>query len=130
MLSLAALDEALGVFEGLSMSDLERKAHALGDLFIALVEQCCPDMTLASPRQADARGGHVSLAYPEGYPVMQALIAAGVIGDFRAPDTLRFGFSPLYVRYVDVWDAVARLAAILRDEGWREPRFHIPALVT
>ncbi|MBW3560742.1 MAG: kynureninase [Proteobacteria bacterium] len=130
VLSLAALDEALGVFEGLSMSDLERKARALGDLFIALVEQCCPDMALASPRQADARGGHVSLAHAEGYPVMQALIAAGVIGDFRAPETLRFGFSPLYVRYVDVWDAVARLAAILRRERWREPRFHIPAVVT
>ncbi len=130
VLSLAALDEALGVFEGLSMGELERKARSLGDLFIALVEQRCPEMVLASPRHGAERGGHVSFAHPHGYPIMQALIDAGAVGDFRAPDILRFGFSPLYLRYVDLWDAVDRLAAILSDGSWREPHFNNPAMVT
>jgi kynureninase len=72
----------------------------------------------------------VSLAHPDGYAIMQALIERGVIGDFRAPDVLRFGLAPLYVRYVDVWDAVALLRAVMRDETWREPRFRQRRSVT
>jgi kynureninase len=70
------------------------------------------------------------LAHPDGYAIMQALIERGVIGDFRAPDVLRFGLAPLYVRYVDVWDAVALLRTVMRGETWREPRFQQRRSVT
>ena len=79
---------------------------------------------------AAARGSQVSFRHPEGYAIMQALIAHGVIGDFRAPDILRFGFTPLYTRFVDVWDAVDRLVHVLDSGEWREPRFHRKAAVT
>ena len=128
VLSLAALDEALAVFEGVDMAAVQAKAVALGDLFIRLVRERCPELGPASPERG--RGGHVSLAHPDGYPLMQALIARGVIGDFRAPDILRFGFAPLYLRHVDVWDAVAVMEAVLRTESWREPRFQARAAVT
>ncbi|HSC19998.1 MAG TPA: hypothetical protein VLC74_13920, partial [Rhizomicrobium sp.] len=76
------------------------------------------------------RGGEVSLRHADGYAIMQALIADGVVGDFRAPDFMRFGFAPLYTRYVDVFDAVAKLADIVRSGRWREERFHVRAAVT
>jgi kynureninase len=128
VLSLAALDEALAVFEGVDMAAVQQKAVALGDLFIRLARQRCPELRLASPEAG--RGGHVSLAHPDGYPIMQALIARGVIGDFRSPDVLRFGFAPLYLRHVDVWDAVGGMEEVLRTEVWREPRFQARAAVT
>ena len=86
---------------------------------------------LASPRDASHRGSQVSFAHPaHGYEIMQALIARGVIGDFRAPDLLRFGFTPLYTRFVDVWDAVDRLRSVLDSGEWRNPRFAVRAAVT
>jgi kynureninase len=128
VLSLTALDEALAVFEGVNMAAVQAKAVALGDMFIRLVGERCPELSLASPEAG--RGGHVSLAHPDGYPIMQALIAHGVIGDFRAPDVLRFGFAPLYLRYADIWDAVEIVEEVLRTETWREPRFQRRAAVT
>ena len=98
---------------------LRRKSVALTDLFVRLVEQECDGFgfALASPREAERRGSQVSLRHPEGHAIVQALIARGVIGDFRTPDILRFGFAPAYVRFADAWDAVARPA---RGDG--EPR--------
>jgi kynureninase len=130
VLGLTALEAALGVFDGVDMADVRAKSMTLGDLFIALVEQRCAGFSLACPREADRRGSQVALSHPSGYPIMQALIARGVVGDFRAPDILRFGFTPLYVRHVDVWDAVDRLAAVMESGEWREPRFHEVAAVT
>jgi kynureninase len=130
VLSMTALDAALDVLDGVSMAEVQAKARALGDLFIALVAARCPALVLASPEDGASRGGHVSLRHLNGYPIIQALIEGGVIGDFRTPDVLRFGFSPLYLRYVDVWDAVDRLGTILADETWREPRFSERAAVT
>ncbi|MGQ3049936.1 kynureninase/PvdN C-terminal domain-containing protein, partial [Niveispirillum sp.] len=108
------------------------KARTMGDLFIALVEEKLgSDMfRLDSPRDGSLRGGHVALAHAQGYPIMKALIEAGVIGDFRAPDTLRFGFSPLYLRYTDVADAVDILADIMARGVWREERFQAKDAVT
>lgn len=120
ILAYAALEGALSVFEGIDMNELRRKSIALADLFIELVELNIESsgLTLASPREAALRGSHVSFAHADGYVLMQRLISRGVIGDFRAPDLLRFGFTPLYLRYVDIWDAVD----ILRQEIqlWRE----------
>lgn len=132
ILSLAALDAGLEAFDGLDMGVVRAKAGALGALFIALVEERCAGLglTLASPRAVDARGGQVSFEHPEGWAVMQALISGGVIGDFRRPDIVRFGFAPLYVRFVDVWDAVEMLGDILETEAWREDRFQAVSAVT
>lgn len=108
VLAFAALDGALDIFDGLDMVAVRRKSVQLSELFIASVEALpsARALTLASPRDPRRRGSHVSFAHAQGYPLMQRLISRGVIGDFRAPDLLRFGFTPLYLRFVDVWDAV------------------------
>lgn len=130
VLGLTALDAALAAFEGLEMSALRAKSRALGDLFLDLVAERCPEFGVGCPRDSDKRGSQVSLTHPNGYPIVQALIARGVVGDFRAPDVLRFGLAPLYVRYVDVWDAVDHLVQVMAGEEWREPRFNQVAAVT
>jgi kynureninase len=132
VLSLAALETGIDTFDGVDMAAVRAKAGRLGDLFIALVEQRLPGagFELASPREASARGGQVSFRHPEAYPVVQALIERGVIGDFRAPDVARFGFAPLYVRFVDVWDAVQRLVEVMQAEAWRDPRWAARKAVT
>lgn len=108
VLAFAALDGALETFDGVDMAAVRHKSVQLSELFIALVEALpgAGALTLASPRDPQRRGSHVSFAHAHGYPLMQRLIARGVVGDFRAPDLLRFGFTPLYLRFVDVWDAV------------------------
>ena len=85
---------------------------------------------LGSPREADMRGSQVSILHRSGYAIMQALIERGVIGDFRAPDILRFGFTPLYTRYVDVWQAVSTLADIMNSNDWRDEKYAVQAEVT
>ena len=118
---------------GQGMAGLRRKSIALTRLFIELVEARCAGhgLVLASPREDALRGSQVCFAHPTGgYPMMQALIARGVIGDFRAPDILRFGFMPLYTRFVDVWDAVQQLQQVLESGEWREARFNQKAAVT
>jgi kynureninase len=131
-LSLIALEEALTAFDGVDLHVLRRKGSALGDLFIQLLEQELPDsgFTLACPRQAEQRGSQVSFHHAEGYAIMQALIARGVIGDFRAPDILRFGFAGLYVRYTDVWNAVAALKQVMSTRAWDTPAFTTRKAVT
>jgi kynureninase len=111
---------------------VEAKGRALTDLFIAEVEARCADpaLTLASPRDAAGRGLHVSFAHPEGYAVVQALIARGIIGDFRAPDIARFGFSPLFLSFAQVWDAAAAVCDVLDGRAWDTPAFRTRAPVT
>lgn len=137
ILSLAALECGVEVFEAAEdlggMKAVREKSLALTGLFIDLVESRCSGhgLRLVTPRQGDLRGSQVSFAREEGgYAIMRALIARGVIGDFRAPDILRFGFTPLYTRFVDVWDAVDRLEDVLRTGEWRDPRFSVRAAVT
>ncbi|MGZ9099355.1 MAG: kynureninase [Brevundimonas sp.] len=132
ILSLTALDAALDAFDGVDMAQARLKAGALGDLFIEQVEMQCAQhgLTPVGPRAASVRGGQVSFAHPDGWAIMQNLIARGVIGDFRRPDVIRFGFAPLYVRYVDVWDAVEVLGEILDSGSWREDRFQADRAVT
>lgn len=132
ILSLTALDAALDAFDGVEMVAARARAGVLGDLFIERVEARCAGkgLALVSPREAAARGGQVSFSHPHGWAVMQNLIARGVIGDFRSPDVIRFGFAPLYVREVDVWDAVEVLGEILDSESWREAQYQTVAAVT
>jgi len=122
-LSLIALEAALDAFDGVDLAALRDKSVALTELFIRLIDQHVPGFGLASPRDPEERGSQVSLTHPDGFAIMQALIARGVIGDFRAPDILRFGFAPLYIRYVDVWDAVMVLKDIMVKLSWQRPEF-------
>ncbi|MFN4101175.1 MAG: aminotransferase class V-fold PLP-dependent enzyme, partial [Pararhodobacter sp.] len=130
ILQLAALDAALDVWDGVDMQDLRARSLELGDLFIAGVESRCPDLSLATPRAHDERGSQVSFKHPEGYAIMQALIAEGVIGDFRAPDILRFGFTPLYLSPEDVSAAADILIRIMDERRWDNPEFRTRAKVT
>jgi kynureninase len=132
VLSLAALESGVDLLLEADLAMLREKSQRLADLFITLVAQQCGHhaLQLATPRDPAIRGSQVSLHHPEGYAIMQALIARGVIGDFRAPDIMRFGFTPLYQRYTDVWDAVAILADILNTRGWDTPKFKRRAKVT
>jgi len=132
ILSMALVETGIDINLEADMAAIRAKSMALTDLFIRLVETRCAGhgFTLASPREAAARGSQVSFAHVEGYPIMRALIAAGVIGDFRAPDTVRFGFTPLYVRFVDVWDAVDRLVAIMDGDIWKQSEYQAREAVT
>ena len=131
VLSMAALDTALDAFRGVGPEALAAKADALTDRFIALVDARCGDrIELSSPRDAAWRGAQVSLRHDHAYAVTQAMIARGVIGDHRPPDIVRFGFAPLYVRHVDVFDAVEHLADLLATDGWDRPEYHARRTVT
>lgn len=132
ILGLAGLDASLDLSLQADMKEIARKGRRLGDLFIRLVEERCAGygLELASPRDSAARGSHVALRHCAGFPIMQALIHAGVIGDFRAPDILRFGFASLYLRYRDVWEAATALHRVLESGSWREPRYRARAATT
>jgi kynureninase len=132
VLSLAALDAALELWDGVQMGALRERSIALSDLFIAEVEARAAGhgLCLASPRDGRRRGSQVSFQCPEGYAVMQALIARGVIGDFRAPDLIRFGFAPLYNIAAEVVEAASRLEAVLRERAWDRPEYRVRAKVT
>ena len=128
ILSLEALSGALEAIEGLPLIQLQDKARALGALAIARAQGM--GLEILSPADDSVRGGHVSVRIPEGYPVVQALAARGVMADFRVPDTVRFGFSPLFLSYETVWDAMDALANILSSRSWDQPQFHARARVT
>jgi len=132
VLSLAALDEAMKLWEGISLREVRAKSTAQTRRFIERVEEECAGLglTLVSPHDDAHRGGHVSFAHEHGYAIMQALIARGVIGDFRAPDILRFGFSPLYLSFAEIDRAVDVLAEILRTRSWDAPEFSTRRVVT
>ena len=132
VLSMTALDCALDVMLEADMGALRAKSLALTDLFIAEVEARCAGqgLRLLTAREHALRGSQASFAHPEGCAIMQALIARGVIGDFRAPDILRFGFTPLYTRYADAWTAAQVLADILATRAWDRPEYKARKKVT
>lgn len=130
VIAMTVLDAALDVWDEVGMADLRARSIELTQAFIAAVEASCPDLQLNSPRDPALRGSQVGFRHPQAYAVMQALIAEGVIGDFRAPDVLRFGFAPLYNTHEDVQHAAAVLARILRDGSWDRAQFHKVADVT
>ncbi len=118
ILALAALDAALDVWDDVDLHDVRRRSIELSETFISGVEAGCPDLVLASPRDPYHRGSHVSFRHPNAYAVMQALIAAGVVGDVRAPDLLRFGFTPLFLTHDDVAHAIEVLCDIVQNNRW------------
>lgn len=130
MIALAALDAALDIWDGIDMAEVRRASLALSDRFIAGVEARCPALELASPRDGARRGSQVSFRHADGFAIMQALIARGVIGDFRAPDILRFGIAPLYIGAAEIDRAIAILEEIMATEAWRDLRYHQRGAVT
>lgn len=130
ILQLSVLDVALDIWDDVDLYDLRARSVELSERFISQVEAQCPDVSLVSPRNPARRGSQVSFRHDHGYAIVQALIAEGVIGDFRAPDVMRFGITPLYLRPEDVDAAVAILAEILRDRSWDREEFHARKRVT
>jgi kynureninase len=132
ILSMAGLEASLRDWQQVDLLAVREKSVRLSELFRQLVQQQCPtdSLSLASPEEPGRRGSHLAFHHPEAYSVMQALIAEGVIGDFRGPDLLRFGFAPLYVRYQDIWDAVEVLASVLSEDRYRCESFQRRNAVT
>ncbi|WP_298822643.1 kynureninase [uncultured Roseibium sp.] len=130
VVQLSILDAALDVWNGVDMGDIRRASLDLSECFIAEVERRCPVLKLASPREGALRGSQVSFAFEHGYAAMQALIDRGVIGDFRAPDIMRFGFTPLYLDEEDVVAAAKILEEVIVGELWRDPMYQTKSRVT
>jgi kynureninase len=128
IIAMRALDAALDVFEDVALADVRAKSLALTELALTRADDLA--VSAVTPREPGRRGSQVALRLPHAYEVTQALIGRGVIGDFREPDLLRLGFAPLYVRFVDVWDAMDVLADVLGSEAWRDPRYAARATAT
>ena len=131
ILALAALDGALDIWNKTSMKEVRAKSLALTDLFIALVEERLPGVfEVVTPREHAKRGSQVALRHLESYAIVQSLIERGVIGDFRDPDICRFGFTPLYLGFTDVYDAVEQLVQVMQTKSYDDPRFKVRNPVT
>jgi kynureninase len=130
MLSLGALESGVESFDGAGMAAIWAKSVALFDLFADLIEARCPELDCISPRDPERRGSHISFRHPGAFELCQALIADGVIGDFRAPDVVRFGLTPLYLGFEDLWIAAERIRDVLDSGRWRDPRYKIRGKVT
>ena len=132
VIGMAALEASVEVILEAPMDAIRAKSIALGDAFIELMDRRCggQGFELVSPREGARRGSHLSYRHAASYPLMQALIGQGVIGDCRPPELVRFGFAPLYTRYVDIWDAVERIAGLTAARGWERPEFQARRAVT
>jgi len=130
VLQLTALEAALGAWDGVEMADVRAASIRLTDMFINEVEKRCPELTLFSPRDGALRGSQVSFAHDNAFAVMQALIERDLIGDFRAPNLIRFGFTPLYIDESDVLGAVEILADVLDNRIWDDPKYKTKGRVT
>lgn len=130
ILQISALEAAMDIWESVDMNDVRRKSIELCDLFIDLIEGSCPEFELASPREAASRGSQVSFRFAEGYALMQAIIERGVIGDYRAPDIMRFGFAPLYLDEDDVRRGARIIADVFKSGIWKEDKYRVRKAVT
>jgi kynureninase len=130
VLSMRALDAALDVFDGVALADVREKSLALTDMVMRYADAALPGVLAVTPRDPQRRGSQVALQMPNAYEVTQALIARGVVGDFRTPDLLRLGFAPLYLTYTQVWDAMETLHQVLGSGEWQNPAFAARAAVT
>ncbi|WP_027551379.1 kynureninase [Bradyrhizobium sp. Cp5.3] len=130
VLAMAALEASLDIWDRVDIADVRARSLALGDLLIAEVERRCPQLKLVTPRVHERRGSQVSFAFDGGYAAMQALIARGVIGDFRAPDIMRFGITPLYIGEAEVLKAAEIIEEIVKGEVWKRPEYQVVNAVT
>jgi len=130
VLQMAALEEAMRLWDGVDMADVRAASTALQEQFIAEIERDVPQLILASPRDPNVRGSQVSFHFEHGYAAMQAVIDRGVIGDFRAPDIMRFGFTPLYIDADDVSKAVAIIKDVMEGALWNDEKYKVRSRVT
>jgi kynureninase len=130
IISLRGVEAALDALQGVEVTALRQKSLALTELFMARISALLPDLNIVTPRDPSLRGSQVAITFDHGYAVVQAMIERGVIGDFRAPDIMRFGFAPLYLRFADVWDAAEMLAECIHTEVWKDPRYSQRLAVT
>ena len=130
IVQLSVLDAALDAWEGVNMAELRAASVQLSKTFIKEVEARCPQLELASPRDASQRGSQVSFAFEHGYAAMQALIDKGVIGDFRAPNIMRFGFTPLYLDQDDIIAACEIIEDVINGNLWQDLKYHTKSRVT
>jgi kynureninase len=130
VIAMAALEASLDIWDRVDLGEVRARSLALADLLIAEVERRCPSLKLVTPRAHDARGSQVSFAFAGGYAAMQALIARGVIGDFRAPDIMRFGITPLYIGEADIIRAAETIEEVIAGEVWRRPEYQVVNAVT
>ncbi len=130
VLALASLEAALDIWDGVDMADLRARSVALSERFITAVEAACPMLALASPRDPARRGSQVSFRFAHGYEAIQACIAQGVVGDFRAPDIMRFGITPLYLDETDIDRAAGIIARVMRDKLWDNDAYRQRGAVT
>jgi kynureninase len=131
-IAMAALECGLDTFDHISIAAIRQKSLALSDLFWQLMDEHCQPFGFAcvSPRAHESRASHLSFAHPHGYAIMQALIARNVIGDFRQPNLLRFGFTPLYTRFMDVWNAVMIIRDVMQNEEFKAAQYQTKNWVT
>jgi kynureninase len=130
ILQMAALEAALDVWDAVDLTHLRRRCVELSELLISECERRCPELKLASPRDADQRGSQVSFHFTDGYSAMRALIDHGVIGDFRAPDIMRFGITPLYIDEADILKAAEMIGAVMDGKLWELPKYQMRLGVT
>ncbi|MBL8806121.1 MAG: kynureninase [Rhodospirillales bacterium] len=132
VLSLAALEAGVDTLRSWRMADIRAKSEALTEIFRILIDPLAErlGLTRASPRDPALRGSQICYRHPEGYAIIQALVERRIVGDFRAPDILRFGFAPLYLRHVDAWDAAANLVDVIETRAYDDPRLRVRARVT
>lgn len=130
VLAMAALEASLDIWDRVDIGEVRARSLALGDLLIEEVARRCPVLKLVTPRAHAQRGSQVSFAFAGGYAAMQALIARGVIGDFRAPDIMRFGITPLYVGEAEVLRAAEIIEQVINGEVWRRPQYQAVNAVT
>ncbi len=130
VLAMASLDAALDIWDDIDINDVRARSIELSELFITEMAKGCPSLTLASPSDPHKRGSQVSFTCDYGYPLMQALIADGVLGDFRAPDIVRFGITPLYLNEGDILQAVEQIRQIVDAKSWDKAEFHARKAVT
>ncbi len=132
VIALRALQEGVATFDGVGMQAVRKKSLALSDLFLGLMETHCAEFGFQciSPREHALRGSQLSFAHAQAWPIMQALIDRGVIGDFRAPNLLRFGLAPLYLRHADIWDAVMVVRDVMQTGAWQDEKYQARNAVT
>ena len=132
VIAMSALDAALDVWENVKIGDVRAKSIALADMFITLVQSHASlvDLRLCSTEDSIQRGSQLAFSHNQAFAICQALIEKGVIADFRAPNILRFGFTPLYTSFEDVWNAVNILVDVVTTKLYAEPRFNLPGKVT
>ena len=132
IIAYKAIESGLEIFKDLSIIEIREKSIKLSEMFIQLMQQECTEFgfTLFSPKNSEQRGSQISFLHENAYSIIQALISHGIIGDYREPNVMRFGISPLYMRFEDVWNAITCLREIMQTGEWQSEKFKNKNYVT